>query len=261
VGEHANKLLYYLAAVSRKMDHPLSVLILSSSGASKSTLQNAALQFCPPEDVVKVTALSGRALFYKEQASLKHKVLALEEGEGMAEANYAIRNLVSAGSLVIESARRDMGSGQMVTMENRVEGPTAVFLTTTNPYLDPETKSRFFVTSVDEGRHQTQAILVLQRQSQTLAGLSDQTRRKAILERHRSFQRLLKPLAVVNPYADQLSYGDGRLESFPGPSLPQIADHPQSQDHRGLQQSLGSVPGLPEGAVARASSGRDGGRS
>ena len=31
-----------------------------------------------------------------------------------------------------------------------------------------------------------------------------------VLRRHRNFQRLLQPVAVVNPYADQLRYGDDR---------------------------------------------------
>lgn len=51
VGESANKLLCYLAAVSRKMPEPISVLILSSSGAGKSALQAATIKLCPPEDV------------------------------------------------------------------------------------------------------------------------------------------------------------------------------------------------------------------
>jgi hypothetical protein len=68
VGERHNKLLCYLAAVSRKMDEPLSVLVLSSSGAGKTALQDATLAFCPPEDVVKLTSLTGKALFYKERS-------------------------------------------------------------------------------------------------------------------------------------------------------------------------------------------------
>lgn len=213
VGEHANKLVYYLAAVSRKMDHPLSVLILSSSGAGKSTLQDAALQFCPPEDRVKITFFTGKALYYKEQTSLKHKVLALEEGEGMAEASYALRSLVSSGCLVIETTVKDATSGKLTTQENRVEGPTAVFLTTTSPTMDPETQSRFIVISADEGRQQTQAILQSQRRGHTLEGLAEESKRKQIFEKHQNFQRLLKPLAVINPYAGQLTYGDGRLQS------------------------------------------------
>jgi len=212
VGEEPNKLLAYLAAVSRKTDDPLSVLVLSSSGAGKTALQDTALAFVPPEDLVKLTSLSGKALFYKEEASLKHKALALEEGNGAEEATYAIRNLISAGELVIESAIKDPASGKITTMTNRVQGPTAVFITTTNPNTDPETKTRFWVTSIDESREQTRAILGFQRQRQTLEGMRGNLEVDAVLKRHQNFQRLLKPLAVVNPYADRLTYGDDRLQ-------------------------------------------------
>ena len=212
VGEEPNKLLAYLAATSRKTDEPLSLLVLSSSGAGKTALQDTALQFVPPEDLVKLTSLSGKALFYKERYALKHKVLSLEEGDGAQEATYAIRNLISAGELIIESTIKDLGSGRLTTMENRVEGPTSVFITTTDPDTDPETKSRFFVTSIDEGRAQTRAILDFQRKRQTLDGLVGNMAADAILKKHRNFQRLLKPVAVVNPFADQLAYGDDRLQ-------------------------------------------------
>jgi len=212
VGEEPNKLLSYLAAVSRKMDEPLSVLVLSSSGAGKTALQDTTLAFVPPEDLVKLTSLSGKALFYKERLALKHKVLALEEGDGAEEATYAIRNLISAGELVIESTIKDLATGRLTTMENRVEGPTSVFITTTDPETDPETKSRFFVTSIDESREQTRRILDFQRRRQTLDGLTVNARSDATLRVHRNFQRLLKPLAVVNPFADRLTYGDDRLQ-------------------------------------------------
>ena len=213
VGEEANKLLCYLAAVSRKTMDPLSVLILSSSGAGKSALQDATLAFCPPEDVIKLTSLSGKALFYKARQSLKHKILALEEGAGAEESGYAIRNLISAGELVIEVTVKDFATGKLTTMVNRVEGPTSVFITTTDPETDPETRSRFFVTSVDESRQQTRAILAAQRRRQTLDGEKDRAARETALRRHRNFQRLLRPLKVVNPFAERLSYGDDRLQS------------------------------------------------
>jgi len=212
VGEEHNKLLAYLAAVSRKTDEPLSMLVLSSSGAGKTALQDTALLFVPPEELVKLTSLSGKALFYKDRLALKHKVLALEEGDGAEEASYAIRNLISAAELVIESTIKDLATGRLTTMENRVEGPTSVFLTTTNPDTDPETKSRFWVTSIDESREQTRRILTFQRQRQTIEGLVGNMAVDAILKRHRNFQRLLKPLSIVNPFADRLTYGDDRLQ-------------------------------------------------
>jgi DNA primase len=247
VGERANKLLCYLALTSRKMEKPLAVLILSSSGAGKTILQDTAMAFCPPEDLVKLTSLSGKALFYKEGSSLKNKALALEEGDGVEEAMYALRNLISAGELVTESTIKDPASGRLTTMENRVEGPTAVFLTTTKPDGDPETKSRFFITSVDESREQTQAILVCQRRRQTLAGLAEKMAVEPILRRHRNFQRLLKPLPVVNRYADQLSYADDRLQGR--------RDQPKYLNLinavallRQMQKQTKSTPNAPDGA-------------
>ena len=212
VGEAANKLLCYLAVTSRKMDEPLSVLVLSSSGAGKTALQDAACAFCPAEDMLKLTSLSGKALFYKDALSLKHKVLALEEGAGAEEASYAIRNLISSGVLVVEAAIKDPATGKITTMTNKVEGPTSVLLTTTNPNTDPETKSRFFVTSIDESREQTRAIMVFQRQRETLDGLAGRQRLDAVAKRQHNFQRLLKPVCVINPLGDRLAYGDDRLQ-------------------------------------------------
>ena len=212
IGEESNKLLGYVAMTSRKRDVPLSVLILSSSGAGKTALQDAVVGFCPPEDLVKLTSLSGKALFYKDRLSLKHKVLALAEGDGAQEASYAIRNLISARELVSESTIKDLATGRLTTMENKVEGPSAVFLTTTNPETDPETRSRFFVTSVDESREQTRRIMAFQRRLQLSDGPIASAEIDAVLRRHRNFQRLLQPVAVKNPYADQLTYGDDRLQ-------------------------------------------------
>lgn len=212
VGEEANKLLCYLAVTSRKMSEPLCVLILSSSGAGKTALQDSACGFVPPEDLVKLTSLSGKALFYKERMSLKHKVLALEEGAGAEDASYAIRNLISAGELVVEAAMKDPTTGRITTMTNRVEGPTDILMTTTNPEIDPETKSRFIVTAVDESREQTRAILAFQRQREGLDGLFTSRAVNDTLKRHHNFQRLLRPLSIVNPIHGELSYADDRLQ-------------------------------------------------
>ena len=84
VGETTNKTIGYVAMTSRKMDDPLSLLILSGSGAGKSLLQDTLLKLCPDEDLVKLTSLTGEALFYMGQDALKHKVLALEEHAGAA---------------------------------------------------------------------------------------------------------------------------------------------------------------------------------
>ena len=56
-----NKLVGYLAAVSRKLDQPLAIIIQSSSAAGKTSLMDAILAFVPPEDQVKYSAMTGQA--------------------------------------------------------------------------------------------------------------------------------------------------------------------------------------------------------
>ena len=211
IGEAANKLIGYLVMTSRKMDDPLALLTLSGSGSGKSHLQDTILCLCPDEDLIKLTSLTDRALFYKGEDSLRHKVLAVEELAGAMGADYAIRNLISAKKLVIESTIKNPLTGKLETQVNTVNGPTAVFQTTTNPQTDAETRSRFIVISVDESPEQTKAILAAQRQSHTLDGWRQRQAREAILKRHHAFQRLLKPAKVVNPFEPLLSYPDDRL--------------------------------------------------
>jgi len=211
VGERNNALTQYLGMTSRKMADPLAILTLSSSGAGKSHLQDLALSLCPPEDLIKVTSLSDRALFYKGEHSLVHKVLAVEEEAGAYGAAYALRSLISQKILTSETTIKNPLTGKMETQTSTVRGPSHVTLTTTNPNPDDETRTRFFLMSVDESAAQTLAILAAQRQSHTLEGMRREHRRGAILARHHAFQRLLRPLRVVNPYEPLLNYGDERM--------------------------------------------------
>ena len=66
---------------------------------------------------------------------------------------------------------------------------------------------------MNEDREQTQAIHRLQREQQTLEGLLRRQERKEILRRHQNAQRLLKPLFVANPYADELTFPDSRTRT------------------------------------------------
>ncbi len=206
VGEATNVLTGYLACVSRKLDKPLAVLIQSTSAAGKSALMDAVLDLMPEEERIQYSAMTGQSLFYLGESDLKHKILAIAEEEGVSEAAYALKLLQSQGELTIASTGKDPDSGKLVTQEYRVEGPVMIFLTTTAIELDEELLNRCLVLTVNESREQTQAIQDRQRFEETLEGLLASQTRSDILKRHRDAQRLLKPLQVVNPYADRLTF-------------------------------------------------------
>jgi post-segregation antitoxin (ccd killing protein) len=140
------------------------------------------------------------------EKSLKHRILAISEEEGASRASYALKLLQSEGEITIASTAKDAETGNMVTQEYRVEGPVMLFLTTTAISIDEELMNRCLVLSVDEGRAQTEAIHRLQRRKRTLQGLMARAAKDEIVALHRNAQRLLRPLAVVNSYADRLSF-------------------------------------------------------
>jgi DNA primase len=211
-GEEMNKLLCYIAAVSRKMDDPLSVMIQSRSAAGKSCLQDAVLSLIPEEDFIKYTRLTDQALFYKD-GTLAHKILAIEELDGMNGAMYSIRTIQSSKKITIAYTGKDPVTGKMKTEENTVEGPLMVFITTTEAEIDGETASRFLFISIDESREMTEKILAKQRQSQTLEGFLGRLKTADIIRKHKNAGRLLKPLKVVNPYANLLTFTSKSLRA------------------------------------------------
>jgi hypothetical protein len=213
VGDRTNKLVGYLAAVSRKLDQPLAVLIQSTSAAGKTTLMEAVLNFCPPEDVVKYSAMTGQSLYYIADDGLRHKILAIVEEEGAAKASYALKLLQSEGELRIASTGKEGNTGRLTTQEYHVAGPTMLFLTTTGITTDEELLNRCLVLTVQEDREQTRAIHDLQRKRQTLDGLLAANSHQTTLALHRNAQRLLKPLLVVNPYAERLTFPTTRTRT------------------------------------------------
>ena len=214
VGEETNKLVGYLAATSRLLDRPLAVIVRATSAAGKSSLMDAILALMPSESRVKYSALTGQALYYLGgETSLRHKILAIVEEEGAEKASYALKLLQSEGELSIASTGKDPQAGRMVTQEYRVEGPVMIFLTTTAVDLDEELLNRCLVLTVDESREQTAAIHAAQRRAETLAGLVEDEARAAVLALHRNAQRLLRPLKVVNPHGEKLTFLDDRTRT------------------------------------------------
>lgn len=213
VGEPTNKLVGYLAAVSRKLDEPLAVIIQSSTAAGKTSLMDAVLAFVPPEDLVKYSAMTGQSLYYMGQSNLKHKVLAIVEEEGAERASYALKLLQSEGELTIASTGKEASTGRLITQVYKVEGPVMIFLTTTAIKIDEELLNRCVVLTVDEDREQTKAIHQAQRRRQTLEGFLSAQQHQYRLALHRNAQRLLRPLLVANPFAEQLTFLDDKTRT------------------------------------------------
>ena len=213
VGEETNKLAGYLSCVSRKLDKPLAVIIQSSSAAGKSSLMDSILALMPEEERVQYSAMTGQSLFYMGETNLKNKILAIAEEEGASNASYSLKLLQSEGEITMASTGKDDSTGNLVTKEYKVQGPVMLFLTTTAIDIDEELMNRCLVLSVNESREQTQAIHAAQRSKRTLQGLQNKIEKERVVQLHRNAQRLLKPLQIINPYADQLTFLDDKTRT------------------------------------------------
>ncbi|MBL8890299.1 MAG: hypothetical protein JNL67_09985 [Planctomycetaceae bacterium] len=209
VGEQLNQMVGYLVAVSRKLPTPLAIVIQSSSSAGKTSLLEAILRWVPAEDQVRLSGLTGQALYYLPPGALQHKVLAVSEDEGLTAATYALKLLQSEGRLTQASVGKGQ-HGRMVTNQYTVEGPVAMMVTTTATQVDEELINRCLVLSVDESREQTRAILQHQRQARTLAARQVALANDARRTLHHNVQRLLEPLWVCNSLAVDLKFADHR---------------------------------------------------
>ncbi len=213
VGEATNLLVGYLAALSRKLDHPLAVVIQSSSSAGKSRLMQAILDFVPEEERLSFSAVTGQSLFYMGASDLKHRVLAIAEEAGAQRATYALRVLQSEGGLVIASTGKQPGTGRLVSQQYRVEGPVSILMTTAGIDIDDELVNRCLILSIDEGPQQTRAIHDRQRRAQTLEAFTQRQDRSRLVNLHNNAQRLIRPLLVLNPFAHEMTFNDHRVRA------------------------------------------------
>ena len=206
VGEEVNKLVGYLSGVSRKLDKPLAVMIQSTSAAGKTSLMDAILNMMPEEESIQYSAMTGQSLYYMGEKNLKNKILAIAEEEGAENASYALKLLQSEGEVTMASTGKNAVTGNLETQEYRVEGPVSLFYTTTSIDIDEELLNRCIVLTVDESREQTEAIHAAQRRKRTLEGLHAKIDQEQAQTLHANAQRLLRPLRIINPYADELTF-------------------------------------------------------
>jgi len=206
IGEDENKLLLYLGATSRLLDKAISILIRSQSSSGKSYLIKLICSLLPSEDVHKWTKATQQALYYMEKDALKHKFVAIDEREGMEDAEYPIRSLQSEGVITLSVPIKNPTTGQTVTEIIIKEGPISYVDGSTDTRTNPENANRCFEMYLDESALQTINIHLAQKGAYNLDGLVKSLLNDEIKRKHQNAQRLLKPLKVIIPYVHEIEF-------------------------------------------------------
>ena len=207
VGEELNKQLVYIAASSRKLQDPISILILSASAAGKSYLVDTVRKLIPPEDVIAVTSLSDQALNYIPDGELLHKFLILGEAVHSETIEHQIREMLSGHQLSRLVAIKDEKTGKLASQTLTSQVIVSAIMSSTSHDINPENASRCFLVNADESSAQTARIHASQRQKYSLSRYFERLHSvPRIIARHHAAQRLLRPLLIVNPFAAHLDF-------------------------------------------------------
>jgi DNA primase len=209
VGEDLNKQLLYLCATSRKLDDPISVMIISQSAAGKSYLVDTVKRLIPEQETVSSTSISEQALNYMGENALVHKFFIFGEAVHSETVEHQIREMLSNQELARLVTTKDEKSGEMVSKLVRTPVKVAAVMTTTSHRINPENLSRFFVVNTDESTEQTRRIQRQQNRKYTIARYTEKRDTiPHIIKKHQAAQRLLQKIMVVNPFWEHLRFPD-----------------------------------------------------
>ena len=201
IGEVDNRLLMYIIFTSRKTNNPLHCISLGSSGVGKTHLQSKVAELIPDEDKVEITVLSANAFYYFNRTELQHKLILIEDLDGAESVLYPLRELQSKKRITKTVVHKDR-KGNTKTIHLTVEGPVSVAGCTTQESVYEDNSNRSFLLYIDESAEQD--IRIMQYQRFLSAGKlneQEQIDAKDILQ---NVQRVLKPIKVINPYAEFL---------------------------------------------------------
>ena len=214
VGESVNKRLMYIAASSRKMESPISLIVHSQSASGKSYLIDTVKKLMPPEEVLSLTSLSDQALNYMADDALIGKLLVLGEAVHSEAVEHQLREMLSSGELSRLVTTKNEKSGQLTSKVVRKKVKVAMVMSSTEEYINEENASRCFLIGTDESQEQTQAIHKRQRQKYSLEAYRKQREAiPAISARHQNAQRLLEPRIIINPFAEALDFPSKQMRT------------------------------------------------
>ena len=204
VGEEGTRLTVFVIAASYQHHNPLHVIVQGSSGSGKTHLLNTVAACIPQDRILNLTKLSAMSLYYINDEDITDTLMLVQDLDGLnAESLYALRELQSAKSISNFRPYRDRKSGDIRTEAKEVRGSFASLMATTHGEIFFDNFSRSVILGVSEDAAQTRAIVEYQNRKR--AGIIDADAEHGAKSLLRDMHHVLKPHAVVNPYAHRLT--------------------------------------------------------
>jgi len=211
VNEKVNKLIVYIAAVSRFMKKPLNIYIQAGSSGGKSALLHTLEQLLPPFDIWKATTISQQALNYVEQERFMGKVFFMGESIHDEAIEGLVRQMQSEGEISRLVTMKDEKTGEMKAQLIQKKVQMSFMVTSTALHLNTENASRCLIISTDESKHQTGKVQERLGFNHDFEGcITGHIEAEKIKMRHQAAQKLLEAVYVFNPFWKHIKFPQAR---------------------------------------------------
>lgn len=205
VGEQTLAGTVYTAAISRKLQKPVSTITQGVTSSGKSFVLEQVARLTPAEDLLLATDITTNALYYMSTGALIHRVVIAGErprgdDDDRAVATRALREMISSGELrKVVPIKGDNGRMQSAVLWQ--PGPISFHESTTSAQVFDEDANRCILLSTDETAEQTARIVA----AQAARAAGEVVEDASVIARHHAMQRMLMRCRVHIPYARALA--------------------------------------------------------
>ena len=125
----------------------------------------------------------------------------IEDLDGAENVLYPLRELQTK-KFITKTLAQKTTTGETKTVHIKVEGPVSVAGCTTQEQVYEDNANRSFLIYIDESKEQDERIMAYQRSRS--AGTIDRVQESKAKQLLQNTQRVLQPVQVRNPFAEQL---------------------------------------------------------
>ena len=207
VGESLNVFYCFLATLSRFLPEKIHVIIQSESSSGKSTILNLIRSFVPEDQVHYFTQVSPNSFYYQEDDAFIRSCIFIAESEGMEQAAYAVKQMMSEDELSKSSTVTDPQTGEFRSVLRNKKTSSVFMLTIPKTGFDEEVENRSVVLTTDESLAQTIRVQEQQRKKRSPEGIRALEVKKECQKFYQHVQMEFQPYhGTQNRYIDHLSF-------------------------------------------------------
>lgn len=206
VGEEEKGMLLFFILLTRLFQNPLHALVQGKSGSGKTYLLKCIAGLIPKAHCQITTALTENTLYHSSQGYWKHKILLIEDLDGVLSALLPLREMMSNQSISKISTEKNLKTGEFEPKLLYVEGPVCVAGATTKDKIYEDNANRSFLIQVNESSEHQQRVLEYQRKE--IAGLLDKSSQIETQTLFKAAQLHLQPMEVIIPFGEDLRIPD-----------------------------------------------------